>query len=179
MYRDKCTRATVKLCILFVLLTGCPSKSNNDTGSAIAETHFKQGVACLKHKKYDQAIVEFNKAIAINPNYAEYYYSRGYAYAGKKQHEEAITDFTRAIELKPDYVDAYVRRGFSYAYLLELPEATSDVTKALEINPNHQMAQELLELLKNPLQDKKVYCNEDKALCIVIPKDWGIIENKG
>ncbi|GAF86486.1 unnamed protein product, partial [marine sediment metagenome] len=42
-------------------------------------------ICMIQYKKYmyDQAILDFNKAIEIDPEYAMAYCNRGFAYAGK------------------------------------------------------------------------------------------------
>ena len=46
---------------------------------------------------FDQAIIEYTKAIDIDPNYAKAYDNRGVAYAKEGSFSRAIADFTMAI----------------------------------------------------------------------------------
>ena len=50
-------------------------------------------------KKYELAIINYSKALEINPNYANAFYNRGFCYANLKKHELAITDYNKAIEI--------------------------------------------------------------------------------
>ena len=59
--------------------------------------HLRRGDQKLFAKKYDEAIDDYNKAIALKPNYAR------------------IKDYTKLIELKPDNADAYCDRGIAYS----------------------------------------------------------------
>lgn len=52
--------------------------------------------------QYDQAILNFNKALEMNPKYAEAYCNRGGAYLGKGRYDMAILDFNKAIEINPN-----------------------------------------------------------------------------
>ncbi len=56
------------------------------------------------------AIVEFTKAIEINPSYAEAYHERGLAYDAKGEYDRAISDYNKAIEINPSYEKAYNHR---------------------------------------------------------------------
>ncbi|MHA2315701.1 MAG: tetratricopeptide repeat protein [Candidatus Hermodarchaeia archaeon] len=56
------------------------------------------------------AIIEFTKAIEINPGYAEAYHERGLAYDAKGEYDLAISDYNKAIEINPRYERAYNHR---------------------------------------------------------------------
>jgi len=102
-----------------------------------AEEYFNEGAAFDKQGNLLQAISDFTKAIAINPNYAEAYNDRGDAYIHQGNFPQAIVDFTKVIEISSKYsVVAYQNRGFAYASQGNFLQAISDCTKAIEINPN-------------------------------------------
>ncbi len=54
----------------------------------------------------DLAIADFDRAIEVQPDYAEAYSNRGEAYEDKGDYERAIADYGRAIELQPDVAEA-------------------------------------------------------------------------
>nr|WP_302850061.1 tetratricopeptide repeat protein [Sphaerospermopsis torques-reginae] len=62
-------------------------------------------------KKYEEAIVSYDKAIAIKPDYHEAWYNRGVALDKLKKYEEAIVSYDKAIAIKPDYHEAWYNRG--------------------------------------------------------------------
>ena len=99
-----------------------------------------RGVAYAGLNQHERAIEDYNKAIALNPNYAEAYYNRGTAYAGLNQHERAIEDFNKAIELNPNYAEAYYNRGVAYAGLNQHERAIEDFNRAIALNPNYAKA---------------------------------------
>ena len=49
----------------------------------------------VKRGQYDNAIEDFNKAIALDPNYVSAYINRGAAYGKKGQYDNAIEDLIR------------------------------------------------------------------------------------
>ncbi|MCK9573368.1 MAG: tetratricopeptide repeat protein [Candidatus Omnitrophica bacterium] len=79
-----------------------------------AQECFQKGLNYFREKKYEESIIEFEKALKIDPNLAEGYYGLGYAYCSKDQCEASLEYFKKAIELSPNYVDAY--NGMAYAY---------------------------------------------------------------
>ena len=65
--------------------------------------------------KYDLeikgAIEDFNKAIEINPQYAEAFNNRGIVKYNLGDKQGAIKDYNKAIEINPQYADAFNNRG--------------------------------------------------------------------
>ena len=61
-----------------------------------ADEHNRRGLAHYKAGKIDMAILEFMKAIEINPKYAKAYYNRGSVYALSNGNNKAIADLTMA-----------------------------------------------------------------------------------
>jgi len=98
-----------------------------------AEEYYNSGNAYYKQGKYDQAIVEYTKAIEINPNLAEVYNNRAGVYIHKGNYEQAILDCTKAIELKPNYAYAYNNRATAYYDNTEYADAWVDVHKVEEL----------------------------------------------
>ena len=85
--------------------------------------------------QYDQAISYYDKALDINPGYAEAFRKRGSAYSRKGQYDQAISDYSKAIEINPADEVAYYSRGQTYSLKRQYDQDISDCTKALEINP--------------------------------------------
>ena len=61
--------------------------------------------------EYDRAIVDFNKAIQLKPDFDAAYNNRGLAYHDKDDYDRAIVDFNTAIKLKPNFAAPYSNRG--------------------------------------------------------------------
>ena len=59
------------------------------------------------------AIQDYDKAIEINPKYAEAYFNRGSAYLEQGDPIVAIQDYDMAIALDPKFAAAYVNRGYA------------------------------------------------------------------
>jgi tetratricopeptide (TPR) repeat protein len=78
-------------------INACSAIIQRDANDAIA--YYKRGVAYQFKGDLDRAIAEYNKAIALKPNYAHAYESRGSAYASKGAYTNAVADVTKATEL--------------------------------------------------------------------------------
>ena len=97
--------------------------------SQTAVNYFK-GIAHSIRGQHDQAIPYYNKAIELNPEFANAYFSRGVALAeGKGEYDEAISDYNKALEIDPGFAKAILARGVAYYYKGEYDKASADVHK--------------------------------------------------
>ncbi len=127
-------RISVSVLVVFLTIGFCYSVAWGVFDKARAVVHCEKGDSYQDKGQWDKAIAEYNKAIELNPEYAEAYYNRGTAYAqGKGQFDQAISDFTKAIELNPKHAKAYNNRGITYYKLDQSDHACDDFQKACEL----------------------------------------------
>ena len=105
--------------------------------SISAETYFKWGNTKYNIGLYQEAILDYDKAINLKPGYAETYNNRGFAKNNLGQHFPAIFDFDIAIQLKPDFADAYNNRGNAKANLNQHFAAISDYDTVIRLRPDY------------------------------------------
>lgn len=91
-----------------------------------AKDYFERGIASYDFGDYQQAILDYDQAIALDPEYIEAYYNRGLVHYYLTHDEQAIEDFTQAVTLDPEYVNAYWGRGSAYYQLKDFPAAIAD-----------------------------------------------------
>ena len=122
--------------------TSASAEEIRDLGQASnhqnAEAYYKQGFACQKEGKSEQAIAYFDKAIRIDPQFAKAYSNRGYAYLNKEQYKLAIADCTKAIELDASDTVARLNRGVAYRLQGDKVRATADFEKVINSSDNPQ-----------------------------------------
>ncbi|MBA3260309.1 MAG: tetratricopeptide repeat protein [Gemmatimonadales bacterium] len=98
--------------------------------------HFLLGNAWFGQQKYPEAVEEYRKAVAINPDFSPTYNSLGYVYRPMERYDEAEAAFKKYIELIPEDPNPYD----SYAELLmktgRFDESIAQYRKALSIDPN-------------------------------------------
>ncbi len=93
--------------------------------------HIKIGIEHADQGNWHQAIVEFDEAIARDPQAADAYNHRGNAYRNLSLPERAIQDYNEAIRLDPGFADAYKNRALAYTVLGNHVDAEKDVELAL------------------------------------------------
>jgi Flp pilus assembly protein TadD len=97
--------------------------------------YLNRGVAFKNMGRFDEAIRDYDRAIALNPSYSKAFYDRGVAFNSMGQVDKALADFDRAITLDPFYVLSYNQRGLLYENKGFLDKAVSDYNNAISSNP--------------------------------------------
>jgi tetratricopeptide (TPR) repeat protein len=104
---------------------------------------FDAGERLQKTARYSQAIVSFDRAISLQPDYAEAYTMRGRTNIALARPLLAIPDFTRVIQLRPRDPQAFLDRGNAHVTLQEWKDALSDFDRAIELDPKLAVAYNL------------------------------------
>jgi tetratricopeptide (TPR) repeat protein len=98
------------------------------------------GRARTRKGEYDKAIADCDKAIRLDPQFAEAYFSRGTAYLQKRENDSAIVDFDHTIQLDPKDARAFLNRGTAYFRKRDYDKAISDADRAIQLNPQNAVA---------------------------------------
>jgi tetratricopeptide (TPR) repeat protein len=80
-----------------------------------------------------QAMLDYNRAIEIDPDLSIAYYRRGFLHYLTKDYISAIADYNKSIELQPDFAMAYSNRGYAYRELYGEQEALIDFRWAAKL----------------------------------------------
>jgi serine/threonine protein kinase/Tfp pilus assembly protein PilF len=96
-----------------------------------------------KKKLNEEAEVDVDKALALDPNLAEGYFARGlilWTPYNRFPHEQAVYSYKRAIELNPNLDEAHHQLGYVYLHIGLLDQGWKELETALAINPGNSLA---------------------------------------
>lgn len=102
--------------------------------------HEYLGHALYLEGRSREAIVQFNKAILLNPAYAGAYVNRGNVYAATRNYDEALKDYQTAVRLRPDEVDAHYMKGMVHSKTGRYQQAIDDFNRTIALDQNHARA---------------------------------------
>lgn len=106
--------------------------------------HVNLGEAYAAEGAFGKAVIQYQKALAINP-YSEYtYYNLGAACYALKETEKAVTYFRLALKNNPNFAEAHNNLGVALIDQRQLEEGIHHYHEALRLNPNHPEAPENL-----------------------------------
>lgn len=98
---------------------------NKQNRPGVERIYLNRGGMLFKLERYHEAILDYNKAIAINPEYVYAYTNRGLTYTEIKKYPQALGDFTKSIELNPQSHIPYLGKAVVYEELNDMSEARS------------------------------------------------------
>ena len=132
-----------------------------------AYTYNNRGNAKSDLGQKQAAIIDYNLAIALNPEYANTYNNRGNVKSELGDKQAAIIDYDRAIALNSEYATAYYNRGNTKAELGDVQSAISDYDRAISLNPNLINAYYNRGNVKSELgEDRAALVDYDRAIAL-------------
>jgi Tfp pilus assembly protein PilF len=97
--------------------------------------HYRLGFALGEQDRDEEALAQYQAALAIRPNYADPYNNIGQLQAKLGRPAEALASYDRALALVPDLAPAHGNRGNALDDLNRFPEAEQAYREALRIDP--------------------------------------------
>ncbi len=112
--------------------------------------YFYRAVAYHALEKFDEAMLDYTKAIELNDRMTDAYYNRArIILTGKDaaQIERAVADLEKALELDEKFIDAMYAMAAAHKKLGNFQKALEYLDKLLEIEPEAINARALKKLL--------------------------------
>ncbi|MBD2576330.1 tetratricopeptide repeat protein [Oscillatoria sp. FACHB-1406] len=123
-------------------------------------------------KRYAKALDCYEKALAINANFAEAWQAKGYVLTQLQRYEEAIAAYDRAISLQPQNTSLLMARGEILQALQRQEEAIASFDRAVELQPeNAEVWFYRGSLLLDLQQWENALLSFDRALALSLPRD--------
>ena len=105
-----------------------------------AEIDYLAGNASASVGKLDEAMAQYQKALALWPGGADAHFGAGNIFYRKGQMDAAIAEYKKAVELNPNFPEAHNNLADSFLKTGRLDEAIVQYQKTLEITPDFVVA---------------------------------------
>jgi tetratricopeptide (TPR) repeat protein len=98
--------------------------------------YFSRAYAQNHLGNYEEAIIDYSKALFLFPKDTAAFNNRGFAYAMLGQQDLAIIDYTRAMLTDPTYTLALLNRAYAYSDAGDYDSALADAAQYQELAPD-------------------------------------------
>jgi len=105
-----------------------------------AVAYNNRGDAYDKKGGFEQALVDYEKALRINPRFFEVYVNRGNIYYKKGDLERAIIEYKKAVELNPKAAIPRMYAASVYVKTARFPDAILELDAVIELYPAYAEA---------------------------------------
>lgn len=117
-----------------------------------AETHQSMAVALMQLKRFEASMESFDRAIEIDPAFAEAYANRGVLRDRMGNYPEAVKDYRKAIELKPELAKG---PGWLWRFLHNVADKPSTLAQRVTYIESELKKPESERLLRVPELDAR------------------------
>lgn len=114
-----------------------PPEALQEIEAPVAEQYryFDKGVALTDKGQFDQAILEYRKALDVDPDYPQAHNNIALILKRQGKPDAAIWHLAQALRVDPDYADAHNNWGLALADMRNFDEAAGHYQEALRLNP--------------------------------------------
>ena len=125
------------------------------------EYYFNRAQDKFELADYEEAILDYNKALELSPTEICLVYSmRGNAKRNSGDFDGAISDQNKALDFDPLYADGYFNRGIAKFKKGDFDGAIQDYSQVLKINPKDSDAFFNRANVKKEIEDMKGACED-------------------
>ncbi|MFA5347030.1 MAG: tetratricopeptide repeat protein [Methanoregula sp.] len=129
------TPALAGVIILAILLICAPVAAAD-----LAEQYYGDGVNFSNAGQYADALASYDKAVFIQPGYADAWLNRGVVLENLGRYSEAVDSYDKAIVLQPSFAQAWFNRGVALRKLGRYVDAIASYDRAIAISPSYAEA---------------------------------------
>ena len=143
------------------LMIAFKEKNDLNTKAIDYEYFFNRAQDKFELADYEEAIIDYNKALELSPTEICLVYSmRGNAKRNLGDFDGAISDQNKALDFDPLYADGYFNRGIAKFKKGDFDGAIQDYSQVLKINPKDSDAFFNRANVKKEIGDMKSACED-------------------
>ena len=123
------------VCILFVSFLSILSSRAEGAASAEAEIYFSKGILAFDERKFEEAAIDFEKALQADPENPNILFQLGRTYNRLKELDDAVLNLEKAIKINPQFKDANYELGVAYFNTGEFEKALRELDTVIKKEP--------------------------------------------
>jgi len=128
--------------------------SNRLTLEDRAATLANRGIVHAAISNFDEAMADYNAAIAMRPSAPEFYINRGNSYFMMRDYTRALNDYEESLKLGLKQLHfAHYNMGMTFERLGNDPVAEREYLLALEYEPGWFMASDRLQIVRHRMSE--------------------------
>ncbi len=145
------------------LMVALRDKNDLNTKARDYEYFFNRAQDKFELADYEEAILDYNKALKLSPTEICLVYSmRGNAKRNLGDFDGAISDQNKALDVDPLYADGYFNRGSVKYKMRDFAGAIEDYTQVIKVNPKDSDAFFNRANIKKEIGDMRGACEDWK-----------------
>ncbi|NJM25219.1 MAG: tetratricopeptide repeat protein [Bacteroidia bacterium] len=144
-----------------------------------AKDYAQKGRDLYEKREYVEALLNINKAIELDPNFAAAYYLRANIKDNFDDRHGAMKDYNTAVEKNPKFADAFFARGNVKMKLQDYYGAIADFSSAIAVNENYIEAYFNRGKAKQFLQAYEDAINDCTKIIQINPKNFDAYYMRG
>jgi tetratricopeptide (TPR) repeat protein len=161
------------------LSRGLSGKTSQQITEGHATAYCGLGQSYHRLRQDEQAILEYDQAIQINPHDPNAYIGRGDCHLALGDQDEALADYDEAIRRGPSSARAYSTRGKLLEAMGDDTKALADYDRAIQLDPGFTYALRLrASLLSRRGQNERAIADVEAA-SVLRPEDAGSLKDRG
>ena len=129
------TISRIILCMFFSICLFSPASAaywddtepEPDYTPDMPEYHSNEGGVHYLNRDYDQAIVSYQRAVELDPNFRNAFHGLALTYHALGRLDLALDNYGEVIRLAPDYAQPYLKRAELYQCMGRMEEAEKDL----------------------------------------------------
>jgi tetratricopeptide (TPR) repeat protein len=110
------------------------------SGQLNATDWFNTGITLYNQNRFNDSMQAYDKAIEINPQFAEAWNNKGIDLGMLGRYDEALQAFNNATILNSTYAEAWYNIGVIFDLKGDYNSAIQAYSRAIEVNPSYQKA---------------------------------------
>ena len=168
------TKFGLLLLIMISLMMGACANEVQIRKSALK--YFNEGNSALKHRDYQAAIWNYQKAISLDSETPNFHYNLGLTYYEIGNYKESIDSFRRVEMLVPSQSDTYYNLALAYNKISENRMADFYYNRYQDMLSLRKAQERLEEVKKEQEREKRI--SESEAKMTVLKNNTAVSSKK-